>query len=447
MKISKCIATAIMIGTVSVAQAKVGADQAARLAQDLTPLGAERAGNAAGSIPAWTGGLFDPSHKAGTRYSNPFAADKPEFVISRDNFAQHKERLSAGQLAMFGKFPAYTLPVYATRRTAAAPKFIYEATAANAVRAELANNGDTLSNAITGIPFPIPGNGQEVIWNHKTRYRGLSVTRYNMQAAVQANGTFTVFKLKEDVKFSYSYPDQKPSASDNVLVYFLQQTLSPPRQAGGILLVHDTMDQVKDPRRAWQYNPGQRRLRRAPNVGYDNPGNGSDGLRTNDQLDSFNGAMDRYTWKLAGKKEMYVPYNAYELHDSKYGYKDILRAGHINQGLARYELHRVWVVQAELKAGTSHIYKRRTFYVDEDSWSILLTDIYDARDQLWRFQESHTASAYDFPATALVLGVVYDLFNGRYLTMDMNNEEPESVRTEFAGGHFDPGNVSKLVTK
>ena len=69
----------------------------------------------------------------------------------------------------------------------------------------------------------------------------------------------------------------------------------------------------------------------------------------------------------------------------------------MNPDHLRYELHRVWVVDATLKKGERHIYKRRTFYIDEDSWQILLVDQYDNRDQLWRVSEGHAITYYDLP--------------------------------------------------
>jgi hypothetical protein len=276
-----------------------------------------------------------------------------------------------------------------------------------------------------------------------------------VQAAVQDTGNYNASKLREDFRIQYSSPGIKPADLRNVAIYFLQVVTAPPRLAGTITLVHETMDQIKEPRRAWQYNPGQRRLRRAPNVGYDNPGTASDGLRTNDQYDSFNGAMDRYTWKLVGKREVYAPYNDYRLASDKVQYADILKAGHINQDLNRYELHRVWLVESTLKPGTSHIYKRRTYYVDEDSWQIVAVDCYDKRDQLWRVQESHTLAVYDpgeitkeaSGSIGPVMEVIYDLNSRRYLAMSMNNQEAATREKIFDASYFDPANVSKLTTK
>ena len=425
------------------AEAKVSAEEAAKLGGELTPIGAEKKGNG-GAIPEWTGGLHKPEWEEGKRYTNPWPDDKLEFTITKANMAQYADNLTPGQKAMLEKYDTYKIPVYKTRRSAAYPKFIYEATKANATTAELTNDGETLTNAAVGLPFPIPKNGKEIMWNHRVRYRGPSLTRYNVQVAVQTSGAFTPFKLKEDVRFNYTVEGMTPEKMNNVILYFAQIIQEPPRQAGQVLLVHETADQVAEPRRAWLYNPGQRRVRRAPNVAYDNPGTGADGLRTNDQLDTFNGATDRYTWKLVGKKEVYIPYNAFELHSDKHGYKDIVQAGHMNMDLTRYELHRVWVVDAKVKDGTAHIYDRRTFYVDEDTMGIALVDIYDKRGELWRFQEAHAMSFYKYPATAQIAGTVYDLLNNRYLIQEMNNEEPEHTAADFGESYFTTGNLKKL---
>jgi len=433
------------------ALAKVSQAEADKLKAELTPVGAERAGNKDGSIPKWEGGLTKPPacfKGTGSWYCDPFEADKPKFTITKANVEQYKAQLTDGQRALFGKYgDSYKMNVYQTRRTGAFPDFVYEATYKNALNAELANGGEAANNAVVGIPFPIPKSGNEPIWNHKLRYRGIGIDRWNIQAAVTTTGAFNLVKIREQVKFNYDTRGITPAQLNNVGIYFMQTVTAPPRLAGTITLVHETLDQVKEPRRAWQYNPGQRRLRRAPNVGYDNPGTGADGLRTNDQTDTFNGATDRYTWKLVGKKEMIVPYNSYKLHSDSYKYADILKKNHINPELPRYELHRVWVVEANVKPGTTHIYRKRMFYVDEDTWQIVAVDNYDSRNTLWRVQESHFVMAYDKPFSNPVLESVYDLQSGRYLAQAMNNEENESVEKDYPVDFFDPSNVSKQSSK
>jgi hypothetical protein len=211
-----------------------------------------------------------------------------------------------------------------------------------------------------------------------------------------------------------------------MLLFFTQETTAPARLAGEVLLVQETIDQAKEARRAWVYNPGQRRVRRAPDVAFDNPGTNADNLRTSDQFDMYNGSPQRYNWKLVGKREMYVPYNSYRLQDPSHKYSEILKKNHINQDLARYELHRVWVVDSTLKPGQSHIYSRRTLYVDEDSWQILAIDCYDSRGQLYRVQEGHAMNYYNLPSLWTDVELVMDLSNGRYLALGLQSEEPRS---------------------
>lgn len=407
-------------------QAQVSADQAARLGQDLTPLGAEKAGNAAGTIPAWEGGLarrsdaYDPV--AG--YKDPFAADQPLFSISHANAAQYRAQLSPGQLAMLQRYPdSWKLQVYPSRRSASYPDKVYAAIKANAGSAKLIEAGNGIADFKVATPFPIPQSALEVLWNHLVRYRGDSVKRYYAQAVPHASGDYFMTQIEDLFLFNQDAGDASKE-NGNVLFYFRQSVLAPARLAGTELLVHETVDQVKEPRLAWLYAAGQRRVRRTPNVAYDSPGTASEGMRTTDNFDMFSGAPDRYDWQLVGKQEMYVPYNNYRFAAKTNKYRDIVKAGHVNPDLLRYELHRVWHVRATLKAGERHQYKQRDIYFDEDSYQILLVDHYDNRDNLWRLGESYTINMYDQPLIWTKGDAVYDLIGGRYVIGILSNEEP-----------------------
>ncbi len=418
--------SALGLFTPALLVAAVSADQAARLGQDLTPLGGERAGNADGSIPAWTGGLSTPpaSYKPGMHHPDPFAGEAPLYTITAENAAQYQDRLTAGELALLKAYSDYKIVVYPTHRTVANPQNIYDATKRNATTAELVNGGNGFQHALIGLPFPIPQNGLEAIWNHLARYRGVSAMRHISQAAPQRGGAYTLVDFEDEFYFNYVRPDVTEATLNNILVYYKQAVTAPARLAGTILVVHETLDQVKEKRGAWLYNPGRRRVARAPDVSYDNPGTAADDLRTTDQMDMFTGAPDRYTWELVGKKEMIVPYNSYKLHSDQVKVADIIKPLHINQDLARYELHRVWVVEAKVKPDTSHRYARRTFYFDEDSWQILAADQYDTRGQLWRVSEAHCIEYYDALTFWSTLEVHTDLQSGRYLAFGLDNERP-----------------------
>lgn len=409
-------------------RAAVPESEAARLGKDLTPLGGEAKANADGSIPAWTGGLTAPpaGFKPGDHHPDPFAADQPLFTVTAANMGQHESRLTAGQIATLKAYASYKLIVYPTHRSASNPQRVYDATRKNATTARLVSNGNGISGAILGAPFPLPQSGLEVVWNFLTRYRGVAANRHIDQAAVERGGGYQLVKFEDEFLFNYTRADITAAEleKENTLIFFKQAVTAPARLAGTILLAQETMDQVKEPRRAWVYNAGRRRVTRAPNVAYDNPGTAADGQRTSDQFDMFNGAPDRYEWTLVGKKEMLVPYNSYRLHSDKVKNTDILKPLHINPELARYELHRVWVVDAKLKPGTSHLYSRRTFYIDEDSWQILAADQYDGRGQMWRVSEAHCINYYDAQSFWSTLEVHIDLQNGRYLAIGLDNENP-----------------------
>lgn len=413
--------------------AAVSADQAAKLGSTLTPMGAEKAGNADGSIGPWeplskTAGSVD----AKGFLADPYGSEKPLFTITAQNVEQYKDKLSPGQVAMFKRYPdSYKIPVYKTHRGATVPDDVFAAIKENATKTTLVAGGNGLENFKTAVPFPIPKDGLEVIWNHITRYRGGSVTRLVTQATPQQNGSYSLVYFQDQFVFRDKMKDYDPNDPGNVLFYFKQEVTAPARLAGTVLLVHETLDQVKEPRKAWIYNAGQRRVRMAPQVSYDGPGTAADGLRTSDNLDMFNGAPDRYDWKLEGKKEMYIASNAYKLDDPKLKYSDIIKAGHINQDLSRYELRRVWHVVATLKPGQRHIYAKRDFYIDEDTWQAAVIDQYDGRNQLWRVSEAHAQPYYNVQVPWYTLEAIYDLQSGRYLALGMKNEEKSAYNFGF----------------
>jgi hypothetical protein len=430
--------------------------QQSGLGSDLTPMGATLAGNSSGSIPAWNGGIKSAADagatgfKSGGHHPDPFAADKPSYKVDATNMEKYAANLTAGHKALLSTYKgSYFMNVYPSRRSAAFPQRIYDAVKANAGSAKLTGSGNGVTGAIGGPPFPAPKSGVEVIWNHILRYRADIAERVIGQAAVTRAGSYNMVKFHDETYIGYALPGATEAALDNVILYFIQETVAPARLAGEILLVHETLDQTKEHRKAWLYNPGQRRVRRAPNVAFDNPGTGSDGLRTSDQFDIYNGSPERYDWKLVGKQEIIVPYNAYQLHSNKLKNNDILKPLHINQQHARYEMHRVWVVDATLKPGQRHLYKRRTFYVDEDSWQILVVDCYDARDQLWRVQEGHSINYYEIPTFWTTLETTYDLQSGRYLALGLDNEEPMTVNfnAKKSAADFTPAAIANRGTR
>ena len=410
----------LMLLVSSLSEARVSSEVAKALGEELTAVGAQAQGNAAGTIPSYAGGLTQNSEA--DIYQNVFAKEKPLFIITAKNLAEYKENLSPGQLAMFAKYPeSYTMPVYTSHRTASMPESIEAKAKKNAVTAELVDGGNGLKNFDEVLPFPIPASGLEVVWNHITRFRGGSVEINQAVIPVQSDGSFSPVVINAQLTPpQYLKGGGDKELDENILFYYTGTTKSPARLSGNILLIHETIDQVKEPRKAWIYNAGQRRIRRAPQVAYDAPG--LDGLQTVDQTDMFSGAPDRYDWTLVGKKELYIPYNAYQMMDKDVEYDDIIAKNHIDQKNTRYELHRVWQVEATLIEGMRHIYSKRTLFLDEDSWQVAVADHYDNRGQLWRLSEGHMAQFVNADTPWYAAITSYDLFSGRYL-ISLTNEE------------------------
>lgn len=409
----------------SVALAAPPGDQIARLGKDLTPIGAEQAGSDDGRIPAWEGGIVraPDGYRIGDRHPDPYAADARLYTIDASNVAEHAERLSVGQQALLARYPdSYRMHVYPTRRSASFPRRIYERTMANAATGRLVSDGDGVADVAEGFPFPLPTRGEELIWNHKLKYKGVSQTRANHHAVPTVGGRYELIRNREELLGVYWREGATLADTRGILTYYFQAIESPPSLAGNILLVHETLDQSQTPRQAWIYNPGQRRVRKAPNVAYDNSNTASDSQSTFDMTDMFNGALDRYNWTLVGKRELYVPYNSYRAHSGELKVADLVKAGHLNPEPMRYERHRVWIVDAVLKAGVRHIKARRTFYLDEDSYQILLIEHYDTSGRLWRVSEAHPINYYEVPTFWTTLEAHYDLLNGRYIAYGLDNE-------------------------
>ncbi|SEK44450.1 Protein of unknown function [Atopomonas hussainii] len=436
------------------ALAAVSAQEAAKLGDSLTPFGAEKAGNAAGTIPAWTGGLTQApaGYKgSGQHHLDPFAADKPLFTITKANLDQYKANLTAGQVALFNAYPqSFQMPVYESRRSGSAPQWIYDNTVKNATSAKLLDGGNGFSDAYGGIPFPIPQNGVEALWNHIARYRGTYIVRRASEVAVQRNGSYSLVTSQQEALFRYYNQNGSYADLNNLLFYYLSFTKTPARLAGGAVLVHEMLDQVKEPRQAWGYNSGQRRVRRAPNLAYDTPIAAADGLRTADDTDMYNGAPDRYDWKLVGKKEVYIPYNNYRVTSPSVKYDDLLQVGHLNPQHTRYELHRVWEVEGTLKKGARHIYSKRTLFLDEDSWGAAVVDQYDGRGELWRVSMAYLKNFYELPTTWSALDVFHDLQARRYHVQNLDNEESSTIDFSQAvpeDSYFKPSALRRRGTR
>ena len=340
--------------------AAVSEEDAAKLKTTLTPLGAEKAGNKEGTIPAWTGGLTKAVAKSSSGLpGDPFPSEKPKFQITPQNIAQYADKLSEGVQALLKKYPTFHLDVYPTERTAAAPSYVYDNTFKNATRAKLVKNGLSVEGAFGGVPFPIPKNGIEAIWNHMLHPR-IASTEFGFKNIVgSSDGRATIASRAENNNQSpyYSKDGTLEKWNGDYLLARFANT-DPPFKAGEALVIRDSVN-PDNSRAAWQYLVGQRRVRRAPTVAYDTPDFVASGANYFDEVIGFYGNPDRYDWKLKGKQEIYIPYNNYKVGSPDVKYAQLLTPGHLNPQFTRYELHRVWVVEGNLKPGARHILQAR----------------------------------------------------------------------------------------
>ncbi|MGD8852340.1 MAG: DUF1329 domain-containing protein [Gammaproteobacteria bacterium] len=419
---------------------------------ELTPLGAERAGNADGSIPAWTGGITMPpaNYDPGRQHADPFADDPVVLRISADNMEPLADKLSEGQKALLRAYPdSWHLNVYPTRRSASYPDWVYAAVKANAATAKVVREGKGgVVGSNVSSPFPLPKSGVEVMWNHNLRWRGIRISRSFGQAAVTRKGRYTVTLALQDWALPYGAPagTSLRRKFPNLLIALKSKTVEPGLLAGNGALTLEPIDQTADPRKTWEYNRELRRILRLPNVAHDFPAFNTDNLRTIDEFDMFNGSPEYYKWRLLGKRELYIPYNAYRLHSSDADYSDIIKTRHINPDLARYELHRVWVVEGTLKPGKKHIYHRRVFYLDEDSWQVAVADNYDKDGTLWRTSEAHALNYYEVPVQWSTLEVYYDLKAERYLVSGLDNQRnPYRFSEDADPREFSPNALSFYI--
>lgn len=436
---------AVMVGVASVVAGppQLSPDKVARLDADLTPIGAERAGNADGSIPAWTGGLpkaqpIDP--KVG--YLDPFAEDQPLYTVTAANAAQYKDLLSAGHLTLLKRDArTFRMRVYPTRRSAAYPD---EVLAEVKKQAPLAGtDGYHIRNVgRSSVPFPIPADGLQVMWNHVFRWRGGSVDRQYIWAPVAGNGKYFVVKFQQSIVFDqqgYMVESREGRLFNSRSIF-----LSPPSLIGLRAVTWEPIDPASEPRARWVFLPQALDTRRQPSYEYDTYEPATGGLRTADQNDGWNGSPDRYDWKLIGKRELLIGYNGYRLADRTLRYADIIRPRNVDPDLLRYERHRVWVVEAT--ARKAHRYHRRIFYVDEDTWQVAQEEVFNKEGRLFRFGDHQMMQFYDVQAPWYAATIHHDLMSASYLVTYLSNQEPFPTRWGFKGRLSDylPGNLRSM---
>ena len=387
------------------AQASVSSQEAAQLGTNLTLVGAEKAGNTDGSIPPYSGGLTTApaSFKAGdSMRPDPYANEKPLLVINGRNVDQYKDLLSATTVALAKRFPGYRIDVYPTHRTAALPQKVLNNSRRNATDAKSLEGGLAIDNVLPGVPFPIPKSGAEAMWNFLLRYQGVNIhSKYDSWNVDSAGVASLAITGEAFISFPIYEHLSKPFNNSDIYHQMKLSYTGPARRAGESIMLKNATNPLHFPGRAWQYMPAQRRVKQISVLAYDTPNPGT--AR----------ALELYDWTLVGKQEMIVPYNTYKLTYARDA-KSLTTPNYISPDFVRWEKHRVYVVEGNLKSGSKHIYQKRRFYLDEDSWAALASDQYDASGQLYRGSFAFLSQSYDQQVPDATPFMTYDLSRGSY---------------------------------
>ncbi|SMH37293.1 DUF1329 domain-containing protein [Azospirillum agricola] len=401
------------------AQAAVTVQEAEALKGALTPMGAERAGNKEGTIPAWTGGLTKapPGFKPGDPRPAIHPEDKLQFSIDAKTMGAYKDKLSPNLMALMAKHPNFRIDVYPTRRTVGFSQWSYDQTFLNATRTITTNDGLTVENAFGGTPFPIPKTGREVIWNAQMRITVPEMETVARNWVVMASGE-KVMLSELSMRVAYPMYDQTNSLEGYQKgpgFFSLTRTefTGPAVKNGEMMLIRYPIDTYTNKNDVWQYLAGQRRLRKAPNLAYDAPNSYTSGMTNMDESYGVSGALDRFDVKLLGKKEMFIPYNNNNIALAKT--ETILTPNVPNPDVVRWELHRVWVVEMTVKPGQRNTVPHRVVYIDEDSWNFAMVDSFSADEKPWKVTYFTQYVCPDGPMTGFAGYFSINLQNGVYL--------------------------------
>ncbi len=419
------------------------------LTTTLTPLGSERAGNADGSIPAWTGGYstLPDGWQVGQAMPNFFSDEQPVVVVDASNMAEHADRLSEGTMSMMKKY-GFSIKVYPTHRTACAPQWVYDNIALNVTRAQPAARGISwgFENAYGGIPFPIPDTsdplmaGAQIIWNHNSKWWGYSFKSAPYGIVIN-NGNPVISNYSVQQQKNPYYNVNGTLATYNGLISkMIAEQLAPPNIRGQQIDSWIYSDPSIHPEDVWEVLQGQGRIRKAPEVSYDTPSQFADGVLNYDEYYGFNNSLQKYLWKYITKKEMYIPYNCNAFANAPW--QQSLGPHFIDPDLVRWELHRVWQVEATLAPGDRNVLARRMLYCDEDTYQIAFTDAWDANNTLFHVNHCYQWCRPDMPGSAFLNNAVYNMQTDDYATTSgpMNEQAHPSVffNLDFPDTDFNP---------
>jgi hypothetical protein len=433
------------------------------LGAGLTPMGAETAANADGSIPAWTGGLtsvpagIDIVTRGEASYvPELFPNEQPLLVIDQNNMAAHAAQLSEGVMAMMTKY-GFKIEVYPTHRTAAAPQWVYDNIAKNHGTAGFTAQDSTggrfgFENAYGGVPFPVPDTsnpltaGAQIVWNHNTKWWCEANIIANQSWSVSDGQQSMAFADIDHYKYPYYNPNGPEAGYDGAIYKCVSPYTGPENLVGQNIIIWAFINPYQNPQEVWELLNGQGRVRRAPEASFDTPASQTNGIANYDEYYGFNGSLERYDWTYIGKQEMYVPYNNNRLYGA--APQQALLQHFLDPSLVRWEKHRCWVVEAKLHPGEGNVLAKRRLYVDEDTWAICMVDAWDGHDNLYKVNLVYNNCRPDLPNVIFGNNTVHNLQTDNYVTVLGPWNESKTPTLQFMAYNqapdtsFDPANMA-----
>ena len=414
-----CSGSALAAGMGALDATPASAADASLLQTTLTPWGAVRAGNADGSIPAWTGGYttIPAGFQNGDVIGELFPDEQPILTIDASNVSQHADKLAEGTVAMINKY-GFSLLVYPSHRTHALPQKVIDCIAANVGRAGPVAQGYRFGfqGGFGGIPFPILDPdpniaGYQAAYNANCQFKGFATKLPFDGWSVNSGQLSIAFAAVYTQRYPYY---QATSLEDfNGIIFQTNVTYTGPANLVGQALIGQSYtDAALHPQMFWQLLNGEGRVRRAPEIAFDTPASTTNDVANYDELYGFNGSLERYDWKYLGLKEIYIPYN-----NNKYlttPPQPAHLAHFIDPKITRFELHRCHVVEATLHPGERNVDARRVLYIDEDTSAVQLADMWDGAGNLSKTYFGLVICRPDVPCTYDIGGMNHNLQTGDY---------------------------------
>jgi hypothetical protein len=449
------VALAWSAGPELAATAAVTPEQADRLGKDLTPIGAERAGNQDGTIPPYQGGEAPlPGWSWGklrSRYSK-FKDEQPLFSIDATNVDRYAEHLTDAQITALKTVAAYRMDIYPPHRTCNIDPGYAERTRQNATEARIGADGWSWQHAKTaGVPFPIPQSGVEAMYNSRMRPQGIGyrVSKgTTMISPRPGSREFTSYAWAFETFLPSQIVEKASVESDGAIDFYVHYTYTEPAAMRGQAFIGISYEN-KDPE-SYYYFPGQRRVRRMPNYVFDAPVVGYENQYLNDEQLMLWSTLDRFEYRLVGKKEIYLQNNSLRMHDFDAKREEVFGKSFVNPAYRRFELHRAWVVDARLKPGFQHLAPHRVYYLDEDSWSIAAVTEYDQDGRVWKLMESSQIPIWELGGSCgYDAYTIWDLKGGRYVAdfsvigtgadaKWIRPDDPEASQPQFKADFYTP---------